>query len=251
MTFEAPAGKGLLFRTDARLKILILLEIVVAVFLPLKVWAPAALALALAVLSAIELGPRRSAGIFATILPVLLAMALLLPLCGRGGRPVLATAGGHVLATKEGLDGLVLVGGRFVVLTFGFSLLIRTTNQNEMVRALASFGLGFKAALTISLALRFLPTLQKTFSLISDSHSLRQSGAGKRRRMREIGPTLVSALVCSLRSIPLTAMALEIRGWGRKEKPTMYRTMPGFGQIVLPLALATAVLAAFSAVCLR
>lgn len=248
---RGPAVEGrrgtLLGRADARLKLLVLLEVVVVAFLPLRTAALALLALALASLSVAEIGPGRSWRTLLTILPVLVVMALMLPLYGRGGTP-LATVGGRVLLTREGVEALVLLGSRFAALTFGFALLMGTTSPNDLVDAFVSLGLGFRAALTVSLVLRFLPSLERTFALISDSHSLRRSAGGRRRRIAEIGPTLVSALVCALRSIPLTAMALELRGWGRPGRPTMYRTAPGWGKVVPSLALATAVLAAFAAV---
>ncbi|MFA7190379.1 MAG: energy-coupling factor transporter transmembrane component T [Sphaerochaetaceae bacterium] len=235
---------SILSRLDSRLKLILLLELCALVFLPLKTAAIAGLAAALSLFAASQTGFKRASKVFGSVLPVILIMLVLSPLTERAGDPLLVL-GGTVVLTRQALDSLLRIGSRFLILTFGFSLLIQTTRQGDLVEALVCFGLSYKASLTVSLILRFLPSLSHAFSQISESHLLRQSKAGRRRKIGETIPSLISALVFALRQIPLSAMALEQRGFGGSVKPSRFHKLPGFGSSVWVLAAFTAAAAAF------
>lgn len=245
MNIDSFMGRDcLLSRMDSRLKMIILLELIVMVFLPLSLKAMVILSISLIVLSSIEIGLTRTWKVFSSVLPVLLIMVLLSPVSNREGTPLLEI-GNFVVITLEGMENLVLIGSRFVILTFGFSLLILCTRQSDIVLGLSFFGLSYRAGLTISLVLRFLPTLSHTMAQISDSHTLRQDHVARNRKIKEAVPSLISALVFALRSIPLSAMALEQRGFGSQIRPTRFHALPSFARCVPQLVLVSAFAVAF------
>ena len=142
---------------------------------------------------------------------------------------VLLAAGSFTVLTKEALDNFLLIAGRFINISLLFSLLVQTSRSEEILLALEWFRLPPSAAMVLSIASRFIPELAATFHQIRESQSLRLPSPdeeGQRRRpFASILPSLVSAVVSALRSIPLTAGAIDLRGYGRKEKRTHYKIL--------------------------
>jgi energy-coupling factor transport system permease protein len=97
--------------------------------------------------------------------------------------------------------------------------------MNDFILALQAFFIPYKSCLTISLVFRTIPTIFDAFNQISDSHSLRRSSDNKKRKLKNLFPTLTSALVVSLKTIPSLAMSLEARGYGLKTKRTNYHEL--------------------------
>lgn len=219
--------ESFLSRCDSRVKILAMVQLFVLIFLPLKTEWQVGLTVALMLLSFSQVGPGRTLGVLKSVAPVLVMMMVLCPLNERGGE-ALWTWGGFLVLTREGLAQGLGVICRFVVLTYGSSLLVQTTRQADLIQAMLWFKMSYKTSLTVSLILRFIPSMSRAFAQISDSHTLRQQRAGKRGKFSEIVPSLISSLVFALRMIPLTAMSLESRGFGRKNQPSQYHRLPRF-----------------------
>jgi energy-coupling factor transport system permease protein len=105
--------------------------------------------------------------------------------------------------------------------------------MDEFMLALQSFRLPYKASLTISLVFRSIPDIFDSFNDIIDSHKLRRGADVKAKKkmgqqLKNLGPTLTSALVVSLRSIPTLAMSLEARGYGLKNKRTQFHSLDSY-----------------------
>jgi energy-coupling factor transport system permease protein len=105
--------------------------------------------------------------------------------------------------------------------------------MTDVMLALRWYRLPYKASLVVTLAFTYIPFIADSFTQISESHRLRESGSlDKKRslfkRLRDLLPTLTSALVVALRSIPYLAMSLEQRGFGRKEKRTSYHSLDSY-----------------------
>ena len=109
------------------------------------------------------------------------------------------------------------------------SLLIETTKSSEILLSLRFFRLPYSVALVLSLSLRLIPTISDTFLEIRDSQRLRLPNPGeeekKKKKISSLLPTLTSVLVVSIKSIASTSEALELRGYGRNNKRTSYRTL--------------------------
>ena len=225
-------GKGPLYRLDPRAKVMLTLYLCVYVFLPVTFYSIVGIALFAVGISLFSLGAKNTLAIWLSVLPMLIIMLIFSPLYERGGTPLLIW-GTTVLITKEGLLQSLLLDLRFLSITFACSLLFATTKMDEFMLALQSFHLPYKASLTISLVFRSIPDIFDSFNDIIDSHKLRRGADTKAKkkigqRLSNLGPTLTSALVVSLRSIPTLAMSLEARGYGLKNKRTQFHSLDSY-----------------------
>ena len=222
------AGKGFLYRYDPRAKLLLLVLLCVLVFLPISRIGLVVLLLSVFFVTWRSVGFRQALQPVKTILPLLVIMILFVPLTCRDGEVVLQV-GGFPLATREALVQLIKLVTRFTTITYLCTLFFWTTPMGDITLALRWYGLSYQAALVLTLSFRFIPFIAEAFQMIQDSHSLRNANLGERERKRrpisDIIPTVTSALVFSLKSIPQLAMSLEHRGLGRANRRTGYRSL--------------------------
>jgi energy-coupling factor transport system permease protein len=117
-----------------------------------------------------------------------------------------------------------------------------------MVLSLRWFGLPYAACLVMTITLRTIPSLAATWHNVVDAHRLRSGLDGRRRRRRIVetyGPVLTSVLIEAVKGIPALAMALESRGFGRRNARTSYAELKKGRALVgdmLVLAAASAAL---------
>lgn len=234
-------GESLLHRWDPRAKLLLLPLVLAGFFLPSQPWMLAALAAAVVALVAIELGP-------AELLPPLKALALIMvlilvltPPFHREG-PVVLEAAGVSLLTADGIRLTLVLELRFVGITLGFFAVVRTLSLDDMVLSLRWFRLPYAGCLVVTITLRTIPTLAAAWHNVTDAHRLRSGGA-RRRIVQTYLPILTSVLIESVKAIPALAMALECRGFGRRNARTSYAGLRS-GSTLLPDALALAAAAA-------
>jgi len=225
-------GKGPLYLLDPRSKVMLTLYLCVYVFLPVTFASVVGVALFSIGISLYSLGKKNTLTILLSVLPMLIIMLIFSPLYERGGTP-LWMCGTTVVLTKEGLLQSLILDFRFLSITFAWSLLFATTKMDEFMLALQAFHLPYKACLTISLVFRSIPDIFDSFNDIIDSHKLRRGTSTKvqkkvRHRLKNLGPTLTSALVVSLRSIPTLAMSLEARGYGLKTKRSQFHSLDSY-----------------------
>ena len=104
----------------------------------------------------------------------------------------------------------------------------------EVLLALRWFGVPFKIALTMTISIQYIPGLLKAYNEIVDAHKLRIPNDMKfkkevkkeryspLRKLKSLIPILVATMVYGVKRIPTLAMALELRGLGRKNKRTSF-----------------------------
>lgn len=223
------AGKGFLYKMDPRAKVIVTLLSCIFVFLPVIFYSVICFSLVLIALTLFSIGIKDTRRIFNSILPMLIIMLIFSPLYVREGI-ALWTYNDTVILTIEGLKQSLLLDFRFLSITFACSLLFTTTKMENFILALQDFKVPYKACLTISLVFRTIPSIFDAFGQISDSHKLRRAGNEDEKktlksRISNLFPTLTSALVVSLRSIPTLAMSLEARGYGLKRKRTSFHDL--------------------------
>jgi energy-coupling factor transport system permease protein len=144
--------------------------------------------------------------------------------------------------TREALTQVNTLMARFLGITYICSLYVWTTPMADINLALRWYRLSYKAALVLTLAFRFIPFIADSFSMIQDSHALRnavivEGKSSKRQRLLDVVPTVTAALVFALKSIPYLAMTLEHRGFGNRVKRTSYRTLHAKGGLFTHLLL--------------
>jgi energy-coupling factor transport system permease protein len=228
MDFYRP-GESRLHSFDARAKLILLIPAVACFFLPVPFWAQLPVVAAISLVILLSLGvpelwkPLRAIG------PVLILICILTPLFTREGTPLLRIFG-FPLVTSTGLLAAASTVTRFAGITLAFVAVFRSVEPDHLALALRWFGLPYNLALTLIIALRYIPSLGATWRGVQDAHKLRSAlaapsprgRASPRRRSRwgDNLPVLTSVLIQAVKGIPALAMALECRGFGRKTPRT-------------------------------
>lgn len=159
---------------------------------------------------------------------------------------VFLTKGEHILfkwkfimITWEGVEGGIFFGMRLIYLIVGSSLMTFTTTPNQLTDGLESLLSPlekFKApvhdiAMTMSIALRFIPVLLEELDKIMKAQKARGAdfeNGGAIRKLRSLIPVIVPLFAAAFRRADDMALAMEARCYtGGKErtkmKPLKYR----------------------------
>lgn len=210
-------GGSWLHRLDPRVKLLFVAEMTILLLaLPDLSFILGVLAgCHLLLISARIPGPRLAA-IWRLMLPLTVLVVLLwLPLLPQG-QPVLL-AFWRLRVTLPALRQGLLVAARLDALAFVFFVWLLTTEQRAIVQGFVRLGLPYEWGLTLSLALRYLPTLHSMYQQIVDAQRARgldlDAGPLFARARRRL-PVLVALLVTALRSSENVGRALEARALG-------------------------------------
>lgn len=226
------AGDGFLYRMDPRAKTLAMVLLCTLFFLKITLFGLYSAVLLLILVGSINTGLHHTGRTFRSILPMLLFMALFMPFNIRNGESLISI-GSFTLITREGALQAARLGGRFIGITYACTLLFATTMMTDVMLALRWCRLPYKASLVVTLSFTYIPFIADSFSQISESHRLRDGGELLKRRsvfkrLKDLLPTLTSALVVALRSIPYLAMSLEQRGFGRSEKRSSFHSLDSY-----------------------
>ncbi|MBN1877151.1 MAG: energy-coupling factor transporter transmembrane protein EcfT [Anaerolineae bacterium] len=140
---------------------------------------------------------------------------VLQPFFSPTGRVLLAI--GPIQLTVGGLSYSALLALRTLSIAFVVGGLLFTTDQRALVRAFVRLGLPYTWGLTISLTLRFLPTIQHLFVAIREAQAARGWVAEGNffRRIRDYVPVLVAVVIGTLRMSDHLTLALAARGVSR------------------------------------
>jgi energy-coupling factor transport system permease protein len=204
--------------------------------------------LAVAVGAALSRVPARHlAGTFRPVLPIVALTALFQVLAVREGEELLRWG---VFAVHEGGIRLAaLLSGRILLLVAAAALLTATTSPLAVADGIESLFSPLKrlrlpvheAAMTMSIALRFLPTLQEEADRVRKAQAARGadfSEGGPVQRLRALAPILIPLTVGAFRRADALAEAMESRGYAGGEGRTRYRELRFGGRDALAVALA-------------
>jgi|YNPNPStandDraft_1061719.scaffolds.fasta_scaffold29788_2 energy-coupling factor transport system permease protein len=210
-------GASWLHRLDPRVKLLLVVEGTVFLFLWPQVAAAAATLLAVHVLLRSARVPwSRIGALWRLVLPLTLLIPALWLIFQPGPEPPL-WAWGPLRLTMSALERGVAVALRLDALAFLMFLWLFTTSQAELVRGLAALGMPYTWSLTLSLALRYLPTVAGLYQQVVDAQRARGLDLDHgplRRRLQAYQPILVAVLISALRLSQGLAWSLEARGLG-------------------------------------
>ena len=127
-------------------------------------------------------------------------------------------------------------------------LFIACTDPSEFAASLASIGVSYRIGYSVSLALRYIPDVQREYHNISQAQQARGidlSGKDKLlTRMKNSVAILLPLVLSSLNRIETISNAMELRGFGKNKKRTWYRLrkMKKNDWIVVALVLAVLVI---------
>lgn len=122
-------------------------------------------------------------------------------------------------------------------------LFIACTDPSEFAASLASIGVSYRVGYSVSLALRYIPDVQREYHNISQAQQARGIDlAGKDKfftRLKNSVAILLPLVLSSLNRIETVSNAMELRGFGRKNKRTWYvqRKMQKNDWLTLTLAV--------------
>ncbi len=120
-------------------------------------------------------------------------------------------------------------------------LFLLTTDPSEFAASLNRLGVNYKIAYSVSLALRYIPDVQRDYENISFSAQARGIDISRKeklsRRVKNIISILMPLILTSIERIDKISTAMELRGFGRKTKRTWYKTRPFSSQDYIALGL--------------
>lgn len=106
-------------------------------------------------------------------------------------------------------------------------LFIACTDPSEFAASLSSIGVSYRIGYSVSLALRYIPDVQREYHNISQAQQARGidlSGKDKLfTRMKNSVAILLPLVLSSLNRIETISNAMELRGFGKNKKRTWYR----------------------------
>lgn len=105
-------------------------------------------------------------------------------------------------------------------------LFIVTTDPSEFASSLNKLGINYKIAYSVSIALRYIPDIQRDYHDISYAQQARGIDMSKKeklnKRIKNISSILMPLIFSSLERIEVISCAMELRGFGTKKKRTWY-----------------------------
>ena len=114
----------------------------------------------------------------------------------------------------------------FSVIPVGL-LFVITTHPSEFASSLNRIGVSYKFSYAVSIALRYIPTVQEDFITISKAQQAKGIDISKNvkltTRIKNISYTLLPLIFSSLDKIDVISNAMVLRGFGKKNKRTWYQ----------------------------
>lgn len=134
-------------------------------------------------------------------------------------------------------------------------LFVLTTNPSEFASSLNGIYVSYKAALALSLTLRYFPDLVREYHDISIAQQARGIDLSKKekftKRVKNIVNIFVPLIFSTLNRIDVISNAMDLRGFGKNKKRTWYAKTPLRGVDYVCIVFSVLVLVAvivFSAV---
>ncbi len=219
-------GRSWLHQTDPRVKLLFVTVLLILLILFKNLWIMAVILLALHLLHWSAQTPFKKIWfIWKTLLPVGILMMLLRTIFYPAGE-VLFSFGILRLTTGGLAEGMVLALRIFSMALTVFAWLY-TTTQSDLVQSLVRLGIPHAWGMVLALALRYIPTFQWTYTLISEAQQARGLDIQGRKGFQRVWlmmPIFIAMIISAFRASNQLAMALEARGYSsqRSKRTTLH-----------------------------
>lgn len=113
-------------------------------------------------------------------------------------------------------------------------LFILTTDPSEFAASLNKIGISYRVAYTVSIALRYIPDVQRDYKDISFAQQARGIDLSSKeklsKRIKNSAAILMPLIFSSLERIDKISLAMELRAFGNNKKRTWYNSRK-FGKI--------------------
>ena len=164
-----------------------------------------------------------------------------------GTRHVLWNGIGRWVVTKEQLFYQLNVVLKYISTIPIVILFVSTTDPSEFASSLNRIGISYKIAYSVSLALRYIPDIQREYHEISVAQQARglelnKEKEGLIKRLKCASTLLFPLIVSSMERIEVIANAIELRGFGKNKKRTWYSSRPFRTGDILAIASSVAIM---------
>ena len=109
-------------------------------------------------------------------------------------------------------------------------LFVCTTQPSEFAASLNRIGVKYAIAYSVSLALRYIPDIQKEYNDISKAQQARGIEMSRKvslvSRLKSASAILIPLIIMSMDRIDTISNAMELRGFGKNKKRTWYMARP-------------------------
>lgn len=143
-----------------------------------------------------------------------------------GSRNVLLTIAGPNTVTAQQLFYHLNMTMKVVCVVPVALLFIACTDPSEFAASLARIGVSYRAGYAVSLALRYIPDVQREYQNISQAQQARGIDLSSKdkffTRLKNSVAILLPLVMSSLNRIETVSNAMELRGFGKEKKRTWY-----------------------------
>lgn len=164
-----------------------------------------------------------------------------------GSSHVLFEIGGRYNVTLEQLFYQLNITLKYFTVIPAALLFIVTTHPSEFAASLNRIGVSYRIAYSVSLALRYIPDVQRDFRNIAKAQQARGLDMSKKaslgKRIKNASFILAPLILSSLDKIEVISNAMELRGFGKKKKRTWYNARPFQRRDYMAIALFVVILA--------
>lgn len=143
-----------------------------------------------------------------------------------GSRNLLFTIVGRYTMTAQQLFYHLNITLKVICVVPVALLFIACTDPSEFASSLARIGVSYRAGYAVSLALRYIPDVQREYRNISQAQQARGIDlSGKDKfftRLKNSVAILLPLIMSSINRIEVVSNAMELRGFGKEKKRTWY-----------------------------
>ena len=147
-----------------------------------------------------------------------------------GTETILFTIAGPYVVTAEQLFYHLNLILKYLAAIPMLLLFVCTTEPSEFAASMNRIGVNYKIAYSVSLALRYIPSIQREYHDISQSQQARGIEMSKKeslgKRLKAASAILIPLILSSMDRIEVIANAMELRSFGKEKKRTWYRARP-------------------------
>jgi energy-coupling factor transport system permease protein len=218
-----------LHRLDPRVKLLLVAEATLFLFLWPSIWAAAGMVIFCSlILWLAQIPPVQIARVWRAMVPLMIVVFILTALFAGGPEPPWLRWGPLAVTASAVRQGAMLTT-RLLALALVFFLWLFTTDQATMVRGFLALHVPYEWGLMLALALRYLPILAGLFEQVREAQQARGLDLEQRhfwQRLTAYRPVLVAMVITALRQSEHLGWALEARAMGaRGVRRTVYRPL--------------------------
>lgn len=125
-------------------------------------------------------------------------------------------------------------------------LFIVATDPSEFASSLYKIGVSYRVGYSVSIALRYVPDIQRDFHNISQAQQARGIDLSRKAklmtRLKNAAAILMPLILSSLSRIEVISNAMELRGFGKSNKRTWYNQRPFRARDFAAIAFVTIVM---------